>query len=332
MKKFINSPFHVEDEMVDGFVSACGGKIRRSDKFRVVVRTDRQNTQKVGVISGGGSGHEPAILGYVGKGMLDAVAVGDIFSSPPPGAFLEAIHAVDTGQGVLIIIGNYTGDRMNIHIAMDIAKTEGRNVALVITDDDVGSGKNDRRGVAGEFFVWKTSGAMAEQGGTLEECVRIAELTNSHCRTLGVAIAPCTVPAKGTPTFTLRDDEMEYGVGHHGERGMENIKLQPVDRIVERMVAEIIDDLPFKAGDDIAVMVNGLGGTANCELFIIYRKVKQILDEIGINIYMNFIGEYFTALEMAGFSISMLKLNNELKTLLTTPSSSWAFRNHACFD
>jgi len=258
------------------------------------------------------------------------VAVGEIFTSPPPLAVFEAARAVNGGKGVLLLLGNYSGDVMNFGLAADMCRDEGIPVEQVIATDDVGSGPKEkasnRRGVVGEFFAWKLTGAKAESGGSLEECKAVAEKVNQRTRTLGVAIAPCTVPAKGTPTFTLADDEMEYAVGHHGEPGTAKIKMRSANEITEKMLDDVIKDLPFKSGDEVAVLINGLGGTPPLELYICYRRVKQLLDQVKIKIYKPFVGEFFTALEMAGFSVTLMKLDEEMKKLLDAPVDTPYYR------
>jgi dihydroxyacetone kinase-like protein len=330
MKKFINDPFEVVDEMLEGFVAVHGRHVRKLDTARTLVRVDAPVQNKVGVITGGGSGHKPAFIGFIGKGMLDAVAVGEIFTSPPPNAVFEAAKAVNGGKGVLFLLGNYAGDVMNFQLAAEMARAEGIPVEQVIATDDVGSGPKEktpnRRGVVGEFLAWKIAGAKAEAGGSLEECKAVAEKVNGYTRTLGVALSPCTVPAKGTPTFTLGDDEMEYGVGHHGEPGTAKIKMMTADQITEKMTLEVIEDLPFGSGDEVAVLINGLGATPAIELYVCFRKVKQILDGKGIKIERSYVGEYFTALEMAGFSVTLMKLDAALKSLLEAPADTPYYR------
>lgn len=330
MKKFINDPYDVVDEMLEGFLDVHSNYVRKLDTARVLVRRDAPVPNKVGIVTGGGSGHKPAFIGFIGDGMLDAVAVGEIFTSPPPLACFEAAKAVNSGKGVLFLLGNYAGDVMNFQLAADMAKAEGISVEQVITIDDVGSGfKEDvskRRGVVGSFLGWKVAGAKAAAGGSLEECKAAVEKMNDNTRTLGVALSPCTVPAKGTPTFTLAEDEMEYGVGHHGEPGTAKIKMMSADEITERMTLEVIEDLPFQAGHEVAVLINGLGGTPHIELYICYRKAKQILDEKGIKIGRSYVGEFFTGLEMAGFSVTLTKLDAELKKLLGAPASTPYYR------
>jgi dihydroxyacetone kinase-like protein len=326
MKKFVNDPFDVVDEMLEGFLAVHERYVRKLDTARAVVRTDAPVRGKVGVVTGGGSGHKPAFIGFVGRGMLDAVAVGEIFTSPPPLAVFEAAKAVNGGNGVLFLLGNYAGDVMNFQLAAEMARAEGISAEQVIATDDVGSGPKEkaenRRGVVGEFLGWKCAGAKAEAGGTLEECKAVAERVNNNARTLGVALSPCTVPAKGTPTFTLADDEMEYGVGHHGEAGTAKIKMLTADEVTEKMVMEVINDLPFRAGDEVAVLINGLGATPAIELYVCYRNVKQILDAKNIKIERSYVGEFFTALEMAGFSVTLMKLDDELLSLLDAPADT----------
>jgi dihydroxyacetone kinase-like protein len=330
MKKFINDPFDVVDEMLEGFLDVHKGYVRKLESVRTVVRKDAPVKGKVGVVTGGGSGHKPAFIGFIGKGMLDAVAVGEIFTSPPPLSVFEAAKAVNGGRGVLLLLGNYSGDVMNFNLAAELCKEEGIPVEQVIATDDVGSGPKERasnrRGVVGEFFAWKLAGARAEAGGTLAECKALAEKVNRNTRTLGVAITPCTVPAKGTPTFTLAEDEMEYAVGHHGEPGTAKIKMRSANEITEMMLDEVLKDLPFRPGDEVAVLINGLGGTPPLELFICYRRVKQILDQQGLKLHKPFVGEFFTALEMAGFSVTLMKLDEEMKKLLEAPADTPCYR------
>lgn len=331
MKKFINDPFDLVDEMLDGFLAVHSKKVRKLEDVRSIARTDAPVTGKVGVVSGGGSGHKPAFIGFCGKGMLDSVAVGEIFTSPAPMACYEAVKAVDSGKGVLILLGNYAGDVMNFQMAADMSAADGIQVEQVILTDDVASAQKGeehrRRGVSGAFLCWKVAGAKAEAGGSLAECKAVVERVNANTRTIGVALSPCTVPAKGTPTFVLADDEMEYGVGHHGELGTERIKMMSLDDTVQKMIAEILADLPFKKGDDVAVVINGLGSTPQIELYAAYRKVKSILDGEDIHIQNSYVGEFFTGLEMAGFSITISKLDAEIKALLDAPADTPCFKN-----
>jgi dihydroxyacetone kinase-like protein len=326
MKKFINDPYDVVDEMLEGFLDVHKNYVRKLNNARALVRADAPVSDKVGIVTGGGSGHKPAFIGFIGKGMLDAVAVGEIFTSPPPLACFEAAKAVNAGKGVLFLLGNYAGDVMNFKLAADMAKAEGILVEQVISTDDVASAPKEelskRRGVVGSFFGWKIAGAKAEAGGSLEESKAAVEKVNYNTRTLGVALSPCTVPAKRSPTFTLAEDEMEYGVGHHGEAGTAKIKIMKADEITEKMTLAVIDDLPFKPGDEVAVLINGLGGTPQIELYICYRKVRKMLDEREIKVGRSYVGEFFTGLEMAGFSVTLMRLDEELKELLEAPADT----------
>jgi dihydroxyacetone kinase-like protein len=326
MKKFINDPYDVVDEMLEGFLDVHKNYVRKLNTARALVRADAPVSDKVGIVTGGGSGHKPAFIGFIGKGMLDAVAVGEIFTSPPPLACFEAAKAVNAGKGVLFLLGNYAGDVMNFKLAADMAKAEGILVEQVISTDDVASAPKEelskRRGVVGSFFGWKIAGAKAEAGGSLEESKAAVEKVNYNTRTLGVALSPCTVPAKRSPTFTLAEDEMEYGVGHHGEAGTAKIKIMKADEITEKMTLAVIDDLPFKPGDEVAVLINGLGGTPQIELYICYRKVRKMLDEREIKVGRSYVGEFFTGLEMAGFSVTLMRLDEELKELLEAPADT----------
>ncbi|GAP20902.1 dihydroxyacetone kinase subunit DhaK [Leptolinea tardivitalis] len=326
MKKFINDPFNLVDEMLDGFLAVHKKKIRKLEDVRSIARTDAPVAGKVGIVSGGGSGHKPAFIGFCGEGMLDAVAVGEIFTSPPPLACYEAVKAANGGKGVLILLGNYAGDVMNFQMSADLSAADGIEVEQVILTDDVASApkgqENRRRGVSGAFLCWKVAGAKAAAGGSLAECKEVVERVNANTRTIGVALSPCTVPAKGSPTFVLADDEMEYGVGHHGEPGTERIKMMSLDDTVQKMMNEILVDLPFTKGDNVAVVINGLGSTPQIELYAAFRKVKSILDTEKINIENAYVGEFFTGLEMAGFSITLSKLDPEIKSLLDAPAST----------
>jgi len=330
MKKFINDPYEVVDEMVEGFVQVHAEKVRKLDGVRALVRRNAPTKGKVGLVSGGGSGHKPAFIGYIGQGLLDAVAVGEIFTSPPPNSCLEAARAVDGGRGVLFLLGNYAGDVMNFQLAADLAQALGIEIAQSISTDDVASapkGQEDRRrGVVGSILCWKVAGAKAAAGGSLQECKAVADRLNANTRTIGVALAPCTVPAKGTPTFTLAEDEMEYGVGHHGEAGTEKAKMAPVDEVVDRMTREIMADLPFVSGAPVLLMINGLGGTPQVELYLAYRRARQIAEAAGLKVEISLVGEFFTGLEMAGFSVTLTRLDDELKSLIKAPADACMFK------
>jgi dihydroxyacetone kinase-like protein len=330
MKKFINDSYDVVDEMVEGFLQVHAKYVRKLDGVRTLVRQDAPVEGKVGLVSGGGSGHKPSFIGFIGRGMLDAVAAGEIFTSPPPNACFEAAKAVHSGNGMLFLLGNYAGDVMNFQMATDMARAQGIEVEQCISTDDVASapkGQEDRRrGVVGSVLCWKVAGAKADAGGSVQECKVVVDRVNVNTRTIGVALAPCTVPAKGTPTFTLADDEIEYGVGHHGEAGTEKAKMAPVDEIVERMTNEIIADLPFSSGDDVLLMINGLGGTPQIELYLAYRKARQIAEAAGLKVDISLVGEFFTGLEMAGFSVTLTHLDDELTSLIKAPADTCMFK------
>ena len=272
----------------------------------------------------------PTFIGYIGRALLDAVAVGEVFSSPSARQFYDAIKAVDSGEGVLCIYGNYSGDIMNVEMAMEMTEDEGIRVEQVIVNDDVGSGPREkmanRRGVAGQVIVWKVAGAKAEEGASLEEVKKVAERANFNSRTMGVALSPCTVPTQGEPTFTLGEDEMEVGVGEHGEPGLKRMRLKSADETTEILMDEILPDLPFKSGDEVSVLVNGFGATPLLELYIVYRKVAQILKQKNIKIYKSYVGEYVTSLEMGGYSVTLTKLDEELKRLLDAPAEGTIFK------
>ena len=329
MKKFINDPNKVVDEMLEGFLAAHHDMVEKLPTSRVVVRRGAPFKDKVGLVTGGGSGHKPAFIGYVGDGLVDAVAVGDIFSSPSAGQIYDAIKAVDSGKGVLCMLGNYSGDVMNFDMAAEMAREDGIKVEQVIVNDDVGSAPKDkmenRRGVVGEVILWKIAGAKAKEGASLEELKKTAEKAIFNTRSMGVAHSPCTVPTAGEPTFSLGENEMEIGVGHHGEPGIKRMPMKSADETTLMLMEKILEDLPFTSGDEVVVNINGLGATPLLELYIIYRKVYQILKDTNIKVHRAYIGEYFTSLEMGGFSITLTKLDDELKRLIDAPARSPLF-------
>lgn len=327
MKKIINDPDDFVQETIEGILAAYPDHLRRcEDTDRALMRADGPVDGKVAIVTGGGSGHIPVFLGYVGPGLLDAVSIGNVFSSPSPEAMLAATKAAHAGEGVLHLFGNYSGDVMNFGMAADMAEMEGIQVVTATANDDVVSAPveemDNRRAVAGLFFAYKIAGARAEEGATLEEVKEAADEAIFNTRSMGVALSPCTIPAAGEPTFTLEEDEMELGMGIHGEPGLERGEIRPADEIVEVMMDNILPDLPYESGDEVAVLVNSLGATPPEELFIMYRKASEILADEGIEIYRNFIGEYATSLEMKGASISLLRLDDDLKRLLDVPAHS----------
>jgi len=326
MKKIINDPNQVVDEMIDGMVAAYPNQIRRLPDTTVIVRHDAPIDKKVGIISGGGSGHEPAHAGYIGKGMLDAAVVGEVFTSPTPDQILAAIKEVDSGVGVFMIIKNYTGDVLNFEMAAELAEAEGIQVEKVIVDDDVAvedsSFTTGRRGIAGTVFVHKVAGAKAEQGGTLEEIKAIADKTVAQVHSMGMAISPCTIPAAGKPSFQLGEDEMEIGMGIHGEPGIERKPIGTAKEIATTLLDKILLETEYKENDEVVVMINGLGSTPEMELFIVNKTVQKILIDKGIHVYKTYVGHYMTALEMGGCSVTVLKLDAELQSLLDAPSDA----------
>jgi len=325
MKKFLNEPKSFVDEMLEGILLAHPGELAfAAGDRRCIVRAGSPLKGKVGIATGGGSGHLPLFLGYVGRGMLDGCSVGGVFQSPSAEQMLNVTKAIHGGAGVLYIYGNYGGDIMNFDMAKDLAAAEDIRVEQVVGAEDVASApkgqEHKRRGVAGIFFLYKCAGAMAETKAPLEEVKRVAEKAGANVRTMGVALSPNIVPEVGKPQFSLGENEMEIGMGIHGEPGIRRGALKKVDAIVEEMMGPVLADLPFAAGDRVAVLVNGLGATPKEELYLIYRKVGLILKEKKISVFQVYVGEFATSLEMAGASISLLRLDEELKSLLAKPA------------
>jgi dihydroxyacetone kinase-like protein len=330
MKKIINAPDLVVKDMLKGMVAAHPGYIKKLENADVLVRVNSPVEGKVALVSGGGSGHEPAHGGYVGKGMLDAAVAGAVFTSPTPDQVYEAIKAVDSGKGVLLVIKNYTGDVMNFEMAKDMAEMEGIKIATVVVNDDVAVENSTytagRRGIAGTVFIHKIAGAKAETGASLEEVTRIADKVISNVRSMGMAISSCIVPAAGKANFTLGEDEMEIGMGIHGEPGTHREEIKTADEITEHLMSKILEDIKLSSGEEVAVMVNGLSSTPLMELYIINKKINEILGDKGVKIHKTFVGEFMTSLEMAGFSITVLRLDSELKELLDAPANTPAFK------
>ncbi len=330
MKKLINDPNQVVEDMLAGMVAAHSNRMKRLPNTNVIVRKDAPIQGKVGLVSGGGSGHEPSHAGYVGKGMLDGAVCGEVFTSPTPDQIFEAIQAVDSGNGVLLIIKNYTGDIMNFEMAAEMAEAEGINVAKVVVNDDVAvedsTYTTGRRGIAGTVFVHKIAGALAEKGATLKEVEAVAKKVVENVRSMGMALTPCTVPAAGKPGFELGENEIEIGMGIHGEPGIEKTQIQPADEIAQILLEKILDDLKLEENDKVAVMINGLGATPLMELYIMNKKVSEVLKDKNIYIHETFVGEFMTSLEMAGCSISLLKLDDQLIELLDAQADTIAFK------
>ena len=327
MKKLINDPYAVVDEMMEGILKAHPAQLAAAaGDLRAIVRADAPIKGKVGIATGGGSGHLPVFMGYVGQGLIDGAAIGNVFASPTARQMLKVTKAIDGGAGVLYLYGRYQGDILNFDMAAEMALDEGIEVETLLVSDDVASAPPEawqtRRGVAGLFFAYKIAGAKAAEGASLAEVKATTEKALATIRSLGVALSPCTVPAAGKPTFTLGEDEMEIGMGIHGEAGIQRGPLQSADAVTEIMVKRIIDDLPFKAGDEVAILVNSLGGTPLEELYILFRKASQLLHAQGITIYRPYVGRYATSMEMQGASLTLMRLDDELKRLLDAPAET----------
>ncbi|WP_371069079.1 dihydroxyacetone kinase subunit DhaK [Sediminibacillus sp. JSM 1682029] len=330
MKKIINNPDQVVLDMVKGIAAAYPDSLKQLPDTMVLARKQPARSEKVGLVSGGGSGHEPAHAGYIGEGMLDAAVSGEVFTSPTPDQVFEAIKAVDNGAGVFLVVKNYTGDVLNFEMAAELAEAEGIQVEHVVVNDDVAvedsSFTSGRRGIAGTVFVHKIAGAKAEAGGSLEEVKAVAEKTVANVRSMGMALSSGTVPAAGKPGFQLADDEMEIGIGIHGEPGIERKTIASADEIAEELTNKVLADIDIAAEEEVAVMINGLGATPEMELYILNGKVQELLAAKNIRVHKTFVGEYMTSLEMAGCSVTLLKLDEELKELLDAPSEAPAFK------
>ena len=328
MKKFINAYDNIIEEMLSGFVAANCDKVEKRAE-RVIARKGAPFKDKVGIITGGGSGHKPAFIGYIGEGMLDAVAVGNIFAAPGVKICYDAIKALDSGKGVLVCIGNYSGDTMNFGMAVDMLREEGASVEMVVVNDDVASSPKERmenrRGVAGEIILWKVVGALAAMGADLQTMKKAGDDIIYNTRSLGVAHSACIMPSSGKPSFKIGEDEMEIGVGHHGEPGIEKVKMMSADKITDLIMEKILEDLPFQKNDDVSVILNGLGSASLLEEYIIYKRVDEILRAKGINVYKAWVGEYFTSMEMGGFSITLTKLDAETKKCVDYPVNAAHF-------
>jgi dihydroxyacetone kinase-like protein len=330
VKKLINRPDDVVTEALHGIAAAHPHLVDVHFNPNFIVRADAPVQGKVGLVSGGGSGHEPMHGGFVGMGMLDAACPGEVFTSPTPDQMLDATKAVDGGAGVLHIVKNYTGDVMNFEMAADLGKGEGIEVEAVVIDDDVAVQDSlytaGRRGVGATVLAEKICGAAAEEKQSLSQVAELCRKVNANGRSMGMALTSCIVPAAGTPTFDLPDDEMEIGIGIHGEPGRERVKLAPAAEIVERLTRPILEDLPFEEGDNVLAFVNSMGGTPLIELYVVYNDLNRLLGERGITITRNLIGPYITSLEMAGCSITLLKLDDELTRLWDAPVKTTGLR------
>lgn len=320
MQRILNNPDNIVDEMLEGFVKNHGDIVKTTQHPRVIAAKEAPIDGKVGVVTGGGSGHKPAFIGYVGKNMCDTAAVGEICSSPTAAAFLDAFRAADGGAGVACLYGNYSGDNMNVKMAVRMAKKEGLNVKTVVANDDVASApknqREKRRGVAGEILMWKCGGAKAAKGGNLDEVIAAAQKAIDNTRSVGIGLTPCTLPAVGHPNFEIKEGTMEVGIGHHGEPGIEVCELETADKMAKRMVDIVLPDYPLKTGDEVVVLVSGLGATPVMELYVLYNEIEKIMVEKGIKIYKSYVGNYFTSLEMMGATLTVMKLDGELKELI----------------
>jgi phosphoenolpyruvate---glycerone phosphotransferase subunit DhaK len=324
VKKFVNDPRQFVPEMLKGIALANPDTLRYIPEYNLIMRADAPRDDKVSVIQGSGSGHEPAHVMAVGKGMLDAACPGDVFSAPPMDYVYETTKLLASPRGVLHIVNNYTGDRMAFEMGTEMAEADGITVGTLIVNDDVAVKDSTwtvgRRGVAGNFFVIKAVGAASEQGADLAELLRIGNKVNSVTRTMGMALTSCTPPAKGSPLFDLGEDEMEMGVGIHGEPGRSREKLASANEIVDELLEAVVSDLPFNSGDGVALMINGLGGTPISELYLLYGYAHEQLARRGINVRRNYVGEYCTSLDMAGASITLSRLDDEIAGLLAAPA------------
>jgi len=331
MKKLINAPERVVEDMLRGMGLAHPELVRIIPEFNVVVRADAPVEGKVALVSGGGSGHEPTHGGYVGQGMLDAACAGAVFTSPTPEQMLEATKVVDGGAGVFYVVKNYTGDVLNFEMAGELAEAEGIETDYVVTNDDVAvedsTYTSGRRGIAGTIFVHKICGAAADDGKHLGQIKELAERVNANVRSMGMALTSCTPPESGEPIFEIGDDEMEIGIGIHGEPGVERKKIEPANRIVEELLNKILGDSVDFTGSEVAVIINGMGGTPLMELYVAYSHVADVLEREGVQVWrMPYVGDYMTSLEMAGFSITLLKLDDEMKGYLSAPCNVAAGR------
>lgn len=323
MQRFINDPNNVVEDMLQGYEKAHP-EVKLSDlNSRVLTKTSK-STSKVGVVSGGGSGHEPAFLGYIGEGMLDTVAIGEVFASPPAQSFYDAIIEANSGEGVAILFGNYEGDNMNVKMAVQMATDEDIDVEYVVANDDIASSpketKEKRHGIAGGFFMWKAGGAKAALGGSLQDVIMTAKRVVERTRSICVGIEPLVIPASGSPNFTIEKGKMEFGIGHHGETGIRVEKLTSATEIANKMTAALLEDFEFNGPKKLAVMISGLGSTPSMELYILYNSVAEKLNHEGHQITKTYIGDFVTSLDMNGVSLTIVELDEEIEKLLEYPA------------
>ena len=332
MQRILNNPDNIVDEMLKGFLKTHSDIVEATENPRVV-KAKGVPADRVGVVTGGGSGHKPAFVGYVGENLCDAAAVGEIFSSPTAAAFLDAFKVANSGKGVACLYGNYSGDNMNVKMAVKMAKKMGITVKTVVANDDVASAPKDqrekRRGVAGEVLMWKCGGAMAATGAELDEVIRVAQKAIDSTRSVGIGLTPCTLPAVGHPNFEIKPGTMEVGIGHHGEPGIEVCPLESAAGMAKRMTDIVLPDYPFGEGDEVVVLVSGLGATPVMELYVLYNEIEKILTEKKIRVHKAYVGNYFTSLDMMGATLTVMKLDDELKRMIDAPCQSMGLTQEA---
>lgn len=331
MQRFVNNADYVMDDMLQGFVKA-NPEVKFCERNEHVISKTHMTEQKVGLVTGGGSGHEPAFVGYIGEGMLDSVAIGEVFASPPAQAFYDAIMDADQGKGVAVLFGNYAGDNMNVKMAIQMAQDEEVDVKYVVANDDIASApkteKERRHGIAGGFFMWKVGGAKAAQGASLDEVIEAARNVVSRTRSICVGLAPCTIPAVGHPNFQIAGGRIEFGVGHHGEQGIRTEDLKSSDEIATEMTEAILGDFDFADTRNLAVMISGLGATPLMELYVLYNQVEKILSQKGHQIKKVYIGNFVTSLDMNGASLTVVELDEEIESLLAEPAEPVGMKNY----
>jgi len=326
MKKFVNDPKDFVPEMLKGIALANPNTLKYIPEYNLIMRNDIPQDNKVSIMQGSGSGHEPAHVMVVGKGLLDAACPGNVFAAPPADFVYQTTKLVASPKGVLHLLNNYTGDTMSFDMGREMAEADGIEVRTVVINDDVAVKDSlytvGRRGVAGNFFVIKAVGAASEKGADLEKLESLGNRIVAVTRTMGMALTGCTPPAKGSPIFTLAEDEMEMGIGIHGEPGRARVKITNADKIVDDLFDAVFNDLPYKSGDEVALMVNGLGGTPISELYVLYARAHELVEKCGMKVWRSYVGEYCTSLEMAGFSLTLVKMDPELEDLFAAPAEA----------
>ncbi|MHB1314723.1 MAG: dihydroxyacetone kinase subunit DhaK [Christensenellales bacterium] len=330
MQRIFNDPDRIVDDMVNGFLKVHHNLVQATENSRVIKYKHAPVQGKVGIVTGGGSGHKPAFIGYVGRNMVDAVAVGEIFSSPTAKSFFNAFEAADSGKGIACLYGNYAGDIMNVKLAAKMAVNKGIIVKTVVANDDVPSAPKEerekRRGVAGEVLMWKVGGAKSALGGTLDEVITAAQKAMDNTRSVGIGLTPCTIPSVGKPNFIIEEGKMEVGIGHHGEPGINVEPLKTAKEMAKEMLDIVLPDYPFVQGDELVVLISGLGATPVMELYVLYNEIESMLKEKGIKIYRPYVGNYFTSLDMMGVTLTLMKTDEELKQLIDLDAESMGLK------